>query len=663
MSHLLFIVPLLCNIWVGFSQDGDTVISPSSKKSIFATSDSSRVRTFIKNAFEPAFYKEEIEDLYYMDYPCGSPSKFRFECGFEIHSPYTPYHPSADFPVEYVESQYAEKWLNLMSSEGEEEGWYYDAILDNSMAFWVTDLADYDGYNEDTVDRLYLQWEWDDKTYYSMFIHNGIDPNDLNQFELISDKFSNKNDEELSEFKTSEPRAFFDESIGINYSKLCSAGGYNLVAIGIRRAVSDVHKNVEWYTTIFSATITDASKQIMEGSMIDANGNKVDYAHILLDSSDGFTVSFYSREGDKDTYGDLSIEDMENGMNKAHGEVILNPFCCVDRWYDMHYAIPLESDVQALSVLDSVMRSGEVYLVYYNQIVTLTTDEDEEDSDESDESDESDGLLDAEEVVSDTNENENDTADEDKNENDNDNDNRLVSVVNMKNVDEVRRLLDKIEADGNEDPSIDTSVGMFWTLVEPNGQMVQVPGIVVDKSDWSTDSGSIVEMFIEPTYWDGNWCPMENTDEYDNYSFGDEIARIEIVTAQEAEAQAEEEEEDEAEEQEKKEDDDEKKDFENEKHKTNNNRLNFNKNRNGFVKHEYERKIDNRTLRYRLVNVIVLFVTVFILVVGCYIYKRSKTERKIEMEKRSNALKNNLFKINKNISNSNRVEYTYKTFQ
>ena len=71
-------------------------------------------------------------------------------------------------------------------------------------------------------------------------------------------------------------------------------------------------------------------------SSVDVNGNMVHDSHILC-KIDGFTVSFYQRAVKRASYREMSIEDIETSMNVAHGEIILNPFCCVDRWYDMHY--------------------------------------------------------------------------------------------------------------------------------------------------------------------------------------------------------------------------------------------------------------------------------------------------------------------------------------
>ena len=637
-SCLFCLVLYVCCVDVD-GQSQDTINIPFAKKSIFATSDANRVSTFISKAFEPLISNNKLEQLAFDDFICGSPSKFRFDSGFELHSPYTPYHSSGGFEVEFVESHYGTKWENLLQAifnsndnknhkhhnnnmNNKDNRWHYDAILDNSMTFWVTDLADFDGYNEDYVDRLYFKWQLNGKTYYSMFIHNGKEKNDLNQFELISDRFSSKTESELGRFKKmGEPRAFIDEinaNYGANYGAICESGGYDIVSIGIKRAVSDLEANLDWYKNIFSATITDIERQILSGETVDVNGNLVKYGHILMDSRDGYTVSFFERVGVKDTFGGLKISDLENGLNKAHNEVMTNPFCCVDRWYDMHYAIPMASD-ESLSILEKVMKSGDVYMVYFNDIVdneesTSVEDEDEE-------------------------ENEEERSDIDVSEN---------------------------------------QIGMFWTLVEPNGQMVQIPGTMVDINDWTTFDGSMVEFYVDPTIWDGNWCEMANTREYDEYEFGDDIATIVINNNNK--------------------DNNDNSDKDNKETKNSMNKLQQSEmknekktskkidirmndekeleefDENGFVEHEYGNEIDANKIAIGLKNLAILSVSLLIIVTGIYYCTKERLQSKIfsyipiKMGYPNiygdDGLADDIdYYCNGSYNYNTHIEYTYKTFE
>ena len=417
-------------------------ITQNAKKSIFPTTDASRENDFIDAFFAPLINIGVVDSVSAGDiYTCGVPSKYRFETnGFEIHSPYAPYHDSGGLEVDVVESYYKEKWDNLMSQDND---WNYDAILDNNMAFWVMDLSTFDGYGQDLIDRVYLEWEWEDNTYYSMIVHNKADRADMNQFELISDTFSGLEKKTHSgsiNLIKSEPRAAIDD-IHTNYKEKCEANDYPIIEMSIRKAVSDVDANIEWYSNVFAGVITDTDKQIKQGEFIDVNGNSVKYGHIIVQQDDTFQISFFERKGIKSTYGTFTIEEFESKLKEAHKEVMVNPFCCVDRWYDLHYAMPLNDDVAAARTLENVMlKDDEIYTVF------------------------------------------------------------------------------EITKSGGENEG----KGMFWTMMEPNGQIVQLQGP-------DSESNYVgVEFVVQPSYWDGEWCPQENKDEFKQYSFGDRVATITI---------------------------------------------------------------------------------------------------------------------------------------
>ena len=428
-------------------------ITENAKKSIFPTTDASRENDFVDALFAPLIEIGVVDSVTRGSYTCGVPSKYRFETnGFEIHSPYAPYHDTGGLEVETVESYYKEKWDNLMSDDNDnvDENWYYDAILDNNMAFWVMDLSTFDGYGEDLIDRVYLEWEWQDNTYYSMIVHNKLDRGDMNQYEFISDTFTGISEIDTNKLIKSEPRAVMsiddddDDNNNSNdniYKQECEENGYPILEIGIRKAVSNVAANINWYKNVFSGVIKDESKQIIIGEFIDGNGNNVIYGHIFLQEDDSFQISFFQRNGIKTTYGELKINIFEEKLKLAHKQVMVNPFCCVDRWYDLHYAIPLSDDIGAIMTLENIMfNNDEIYTVF--------------------------GM----------------------------------------------------KKNGGEN----AGQGSFWTIMEPNGQMIQIRG------PNSESSVAKVEFVTQPSYWDGAWCPQENTDEFQKYSFGDEIATFTI---------------------------------------------------------------------------------------------------------------------------------------
>ena len=428
-------------------------ITQHAKKSIFPTTEAGRENTFFGELLMPLVKKKIVEQAATGGYACGAPAKFRFDnTGFEMHSPHAPEHDSGGLEVETVEGHYKEKLDNLLSDETD---WNYDAILDNSMAFWINDLSTLVGYNEDSIDRIYLEWESpniknndETKTYYSLIVLNKANRADMNIYEFISDTFSTKDDYgDDIKFIKSEPRAHIEDNTDSNanynadydYKAICEANGYEIMELGIRRAVSDIEANIDWYIEVFEGSIVDIEKQIERGEFIDINGNQVKYAHIMPQQDDSFSISFFQRIGDKDTYGDFSISKFEDELNKAHSNVMVNPFCCVDRWYDMHYALPLNSDIAAARTLENIMsKEGQLYTVY------------------------------------------------------------------------------EITKPGGEN----IGKGMFWTMVEPNGQVLQLQGPETTSNEVS------IEFVTQPSYWDGQWCPQENTDEFEQYEFGDKIATI-----------------------------------------------------------------------------------------------------------------------------------------
>ena len=184
----------------------------------------------------------ELYDQFASESECGSGSKYMdMDTCCQIHSPMTYYHAEGDITVSYVQEQYSLKWKNIRHSDRP----IYDSFLDNTMAFWVDDLAKYHSlWTEVGADIVYLKWkvktvksntytninsnsntngdngdndDHDDitgKTFYSLITHNGdaSTGSTLTQYELISDTFSSLT-QDIVETKmiTSEQRIYFDD--------------------------------------------------------------------------------------------------------------------------------------------------------------------------------------------------------------------------------------------------------------------------------------------------------------------------------------------------------------------------------------------------------------------------------------------------------------------
>ena len=116
-------------------------------------------------------------------------------------------------------------------------------------------------------------------------------------------------------------------------------------------------------------------------------------------------------------------------MTDTHNENMITPFCGIDRWFDMHYAVDFDDSTTSEKIFAIMMQSGEKYTVYQEWT------------------------------------------------------NRS-----------------------------------FAYMTEPNGHSVQLIFVLDSEIEWLT----------EPQTWDSDWCPMECTEEMASYSYGDDIATLNI---------------------------------------------------------------------------------------------------------------------------------------
>ena len=333
-------------------------------KNVYATT-----RPVLDHEWTPLLFPE-LYDQFDSESECGSGSKFMdMDTCSQIHSPMTPYHPEGTVTVSYVEEQYSLKWEYIRNSEKP----VYDAFLDNTVAYWVDDLAKYHSlWTEVGADMVYLRWyvkntnanaEIASKTYYSLLTHNGdaTTGSTLTQYEIVSDTFSSLTEDIINtKLIDSEQRVYFDDETDYRSFSV----GCETVPIGPRRAVSSIDDNVEWYKTIFASSIVN-DKQVIVDQYEDSNGDVVKYAHIkLYPSEESTTVSFFERDSVKGSYGDFSVLDFENAMTDTHNENMVSPFCGIDRWFDMHYALSFDDTTTSEKIFATMMKSGEKYTVY-----------------------------------------------------------------------------------------------------------------------------------------------------------------------------------------------------------------------------------------------------------------------------------------------------------
>ena len=352
---------------------GDDLIQACAKNQVASTHFAKNVyattRPVLDHEWTPLLFPE-LYDQFNSESSCGSGSKFLFmDTCSQIHSPMTTYHPEGKTTVSYVEEQYSLKWEYIRNSDKP----VYDAFLDNTVAYWVDDLAKYHSlWTEVGADMVYLRWyvknpnanaDVASKTYYSLLTHNGdaTTGSTLTQYEIISDTFSSLTDDIINtKLIDSEQRIFFDSNTDYRSFSV----GCEIVPIGARRAVTSLDDNIEWYKTIFASSIVEDTQVIVD-EYEDSNGNTVKYAHIkLYPSTESTTISFFERDSVSGTYGDFSVLDFEKAMTDTHNENMVSPFCGIDRWFDMHYAIMFGDTTTSEKVFAAMMESGEKYTVY-----------------------------------------------------------------------------------------------------------------------------------------------------------------------------------------------------------------------------------------------------------------------------------------------------------
>ena len=129
--------------------------------------------------------------------------------------------------------------------------------------------------------------------------------------------------------------------------------------------VTNITENILWYLDIFEATIPNKDFQVTEDTFTHYNGNTAHYAYLHLNyKSTGTTTSLFKRDSELATYGEFKISDLEDGMNNANNEFMLNPYCGIDRWFDNHIAITLNDAFTSSLTFQKLLQSSYRYTVY-----------------------------------------------------------------------------------------------------------------------------------------------------------------------------------------------------------------------------------------------------------------------------------------------------------
>jgi len=216
-----------------------------------------------------------------------------------------------------VEAQFTDKLSDMATR--------FDSFMDFNAFFYTTALATYvSTFKSDGVPMYTTTWEYQGKTWTSVFVHN---PGTQVVLELCQDTTLDDALLEGLKVHTSGRRASVRAIESIQNSTV-EAGTAIITPLAVNRAVSaaTLAKLDAFYVTGMGTTKTDESSTGYSKYCYLWSGATVD-------------VCFTSRP-DTDTKGEWKVGDFEDMLNTVHNNLMKGyPLCGIDKWVDNHYAI------------------------------------------------------------------------------------------------------------------------------------------------------------------------------------------------------------------------------------------------------------------------------------------------------------------------------------
>jgi len=208
----------------------------------------------------------------------------------------------------------------------------FDSFMDFNAMFYTTGLAAYKAtFEADGVGMYTTTWEYDSKTWTSIFIHV---PNTQLVLELAQDttlegNFAHHNGARASPAAIERALAMVHPEV-----EATSSVGAIISPLAVNRAVS-----VSTMAAVEDFYVTGMGTTMVVNST--GGGKEPDFKEYkcFLWAGASVDLCFYSRD-DSTTKGDFKVGDFEKMLNTVHANIIAKyPYCARDKWTDNHYAI------------------------------------------------------------------------------------------------------------------------------------------------------------------------------------------------------------------------------------------------------------------------------------------------------------------------------------
>jgi len=207
----------------------------------------------------------------------------------------------------------------------------FDSFMDYNAMFYTTGLADYKKtFQADGVNMYETTWEYDSKTWTSIFIHV---PNTQMVIELCQDT---KLEGVTNHHPTprASPRAVEHALSLVQPLGSSTTTGAIISPLAVNRAADEatMAQLEDFYVTGMGTSM------VVNSTGGGADPDFIAYKCFLWTGA-SVDVCFYSRKPTA-TKGDFKVADFEKMLNTVHQNIIVKyPFCGRDKWTDNHYAI------------------------------------------------------------------------------------------------------------------------------------------------------------------------------------------------------------------------------------------------------------------------------------------------------------------------------------
>lgn len=197
----------------------------------------------------------------------------------------------------------------------------FDSFMDYNAALYTSDLDTYTtNFDNDKVPYLLKKWSYDNKTYHSCFVQV---PGSQMILELYTDA-AGTFEQKQGIVQSVHPRI---SPYTAKYLGRLNASASLLYPTSVNRAVSDILSDIkDFYVTGMKTTQTS--------DITSSEGQTACYLWT------GATVEIcFTHRPDNATKGDFKPKDFETMLHTVHSNLLKNPQCGVDKWFDNHYAI------------------------------------------------------------------------------------------------------------------------------------------------------------------------------------------------------------------------------------------------------------------------------------------------------------------------------------